>query len=297
MRSPTNYDRSVKEHNTTPLRGRDDVELVEADLVDIAIDELLDGCDGVFHLAAQPGFAAVSVRASPGAHAITSSQPSGSSRRRRGWGTGGLGLVVDLREHGALSDARGRAACADLALRGDEADVRAHRPRLYGFRRSRCIGDAVLHGLRSASTTRHGVHPDRDRPRCRGHVPGVRHRGAVPRRDLCRDAVSATIAAMERGVPGPADNVGGGSETSRARRSRSFEVLSGRALDVVVEPMATGDVRRAAADTSAAYAELDWAPQVSLEDGLRAQLDRVMRVERGDTVASADPHRAPVAER
>ena len=117
MRSPTNYDRSVKEHNTTPLRGRDDVELVEADLVDNAIDELLDGCDGVFHLAAQPGFAAVSVRASPGAHAITSSQPSGSSRRRRGWGTGGLGLVVDLREHGALSDARGRAACADLALK------------------------------------------------------------------------------------------------------------------------------------------------------------------------------------
>ena len=102
---------------------------------------------------------------------------------------------------------------------------------------------------------------------------------------------------MERGVPGPADNVGGGSETSPARRSRSFEVLSGRALDVVVEPMATGDVRRAAADTSAAYAELDWAPQVSLEDGLRAQLDRVMGVERGDTVASADPHRAPVAER
>lgn len=103
------------------------------------------------------------------------------------------------------------------------------------------------------------------------------------------DAVAATIAAMERGVPGAAYNIGGGSETSLRDAIAMFEGFSGRTLNVVSEPVATGDVRRTAADTSAASADLDWAPQVAIEDGIRAQLAWVMA---GDgTAAPSDAHR------
>ncbi len=77
---------------------------------------------------------------------------------------------------------------------------------------------------------------------------------------------------MDRGVSGAVYNVGGGSETSLAEAIRIAERLSGRRLDVRFDPVATGDVRRTAADTSRARTELEWEPRVAIEDGLRAHL-------------------------
>jgi nucleoside-diphosphate-sugar epimerase len=101
------------------------------------------------------------------------------------------------------------------------------------------------------------------------------------------DAVAATIAAMGGGVRGAAYNVGGGSETSLLDVIAICEQLSGRPLKVGFEEAAAGDVRRTAADTSAAAADLHWAPQMSLEEGLASQLRWAgLEVE----------HSAPVAE-
>jgi nucleoside-diphosphate-sugar epimerase len=86
------------------------------------------------------------------------------------------------------------------------------------------------------------------------------------------DAVAATIAAMDRGGRGAAYNVGGGSETSLRDAIAICERLSGRPLTVELEQAAAGDVRRTAADTSAAAADLDWEPLMSLEEGLASQL-------------------------
>ena len=49
------------------------------------------------------------------------------------------------------------------------------------------------------------------------------------------------------------------------------ERVSGQTLQVRFLPVATGDVRRTAADVTHIRSELGWEPQVSLEDGLRAQ--------------------------
>ncbi len=59
--------------------------------------------------------------------------------------------------------------------------------------------------------------------------------------------------------PGVRGSFGGGSETSLRDAIAMFEGFSGRTLDIVSAPVATGDVRRTAADTSAASADLDWA--------------------------------------
>jgi nucleoside-diphosphate-sugar epimerase len=84
------------------------------------------------------------------------------------------------------------------------------------------------------------------------------------------DAVSATIAAMERAPRGATYNVGGGAETSMREAIELLEQISGRKLDLVVGAPSTGDVKRTSPDTSRIRADLGWQPQVALEDGLAA---------------------------
>ena len=70
------------------------------------------------------------------------------------------------------------------------------------------------------------------------------------------DAVAATILAAERGTPGRAYNIGGGSRVSVNDVLQIVERISGRRLDVRREPAQKGDMRDTYADTSRARAEL-----------------------------------------
>lgn len=85
------------------------------------------------------------------------------------------------------------------------------------------------------------------------------------------DAVAATIAAGERGVPGRAYNIGGGSRVSVNRVLEIIERLVGHPLNVAREAAQKGDVRDTYADTSLARTDLGFAPKVSLEQGLEAE--------------------------
>jgi UDP-glucuronate 4-epimerase len=87
------------------------------------------------------------------------------------------------------------------------------------------------------------------------------------------DIVSATVAAMERGSG--TYNVGGGTEASLLETIAVLEGFAGRRLEIREQPAAPGDQRRTSADTSRIRAELGWTPQVSLEEGLRAQWEWV----------------------
>jgi nucleoside-diphosphate-sugar epimerase len=83
------------------------------------------------------------------------------------------------------------------------------------------------------------------------------------------DVVDATIAALDgTGTY----NVGGALEASMNESIVLFESVSGRTLDVArhEEPVA-GDQRRTKADTTRIRDELGWQPCVSLEAGIRAQ--------------------------
>jgi len=82
------------------------------------------------------------------------------------------------------------------------------------------------------------------------------------------DAVSATIAAGERGVPGRAYNVGGGSRVSLNDVLEVIGQVTGRAVRVERGPEQKGDMRDTYADTSLARADLGFRPTVQLADGL-----------------------------
>ncbi len=85
------------------------------------------------------------------------------------------------------------------------------------------------------------------------------------------DGVNATITAMERAPGGAVYNVGGGSEATMRDAIDTLEQVAGRQLEVVSLPAAKGDVRRTAPATERIARDLRWQATTSLEDGLSAQ--------------------------
>jgi nucleoside-diphosphate-sugar epimerase len=85
------------------------------------------------------------------------------------------------------------------------------------------------------------------------------------------DAVDATIAAMERAPAGATYNVGGGEEVSVLAALETLAGVAGRRLEVVRSAKREGDARRTAADTSRIRADLEWEPRTSFAEGLAAQ--------------------------
>jgi UDP-glucuronate 4-epimerase len=84
-----------------------------------------------------------------------------------------------------------------------------------------------------------------------------------------RDTVDATVAVMERAPAGAVYNVGGGDEASMLEAIAMLEELSGRVLEVRHVDAAKGDVRRTKADVTRIREATGWEPQTSLRDGLQ----------------------------
>ncbi|MBV9803208.1 MAG: NAD-dependent epimerase/dehydratase family protein [Solirubrobacterales bacterium] len=98
------------------------------------------------------------------------------------------------------------------------------------------------------------------------------------------DAVAGTLAAAERGIPGRAYNLGGGSRVSMREVIEVIDELAGP-LRVRYAERQRGDARDTAADISRAREELGFTPRHNLRAGLRAQLDWQRAAREAVTVA------------
>ena len=87
------------------------------------------------------------------------------------------------------------------------------------------------------------------------------------------DAVGATIAAGENGRAGNIYNIAGGCYGSVLEVIDIIEGLIGRPLQREYLDAVPGDPRRTGADIASAQHDLEYEPSVSLEEGLRRQLD------------------------
>jgi len=261
------YERSRKERNAAGI------EVLEADLAETPLEPLLDGADGVFHLAGQPG-----VRASWG--------DDFELYVRRN-------VLVTQRIFEAAAAAGVRVVFASSSsVYGDAEqyptpETVAPQPiSPYGITKLACehlaVANARAGGLDAVVLRYFTVYGPRQRPDMaftallEALARGDRFRlfgdGSAARSfTYVGDAVDATIAAMERGRAGEIYNVGGGDEVTMNEAVELAERISGRTLDVERAAAAAGDVRRTKADVSKAAAELDWSPQTALEPGMRAQ--------------------------
>ena len=104
--------------------------------------------------------------------------------------------------------------------------------------------------------------------------PLLVHDSGSQTRSLCYVADTATglIAAMERGRPGEAYNIGRAEEISVLEFAKLVVRQTGSAAPVRLVPGRPQDIQRRCPDTAKADRELGWSPGVSLTDGLTATI-------------------------
>ena len=256
------YDPALKEENA---RGFDVSRL------DLAEDELaLDGFDGLFHLAGQPGVRSFGtvfdeyVRRN-----VLASQRVFESAARAGV------RVVFASSSSVYGDAEAYPTVEDAPpspLSPYGVTKLACEHLVHAYAKSFALDAVVLRYFT--------VYGPRQRPdMALARVVDALARGAtfelygdgLQSRSFTYvgDVVSATVAAMA----GPARlyNVGGGEEASMRDAIATLERVSGRRLELAEKPAAAGDVRRTSADTRRIERDLAWRATTALEDGLRAQ--------------------------
>jgi UDP-glucuronate 4-epimerase len=258
------YDPALKEENAAGL------DVLRLDLAEENLP--LDGVDGVFHLAGQPG--------------VRSFGDVFDDYVRRN-------LVATRRVFEACARAGVRVVFASSSsVYGDaeayptaeETEPRPISP--YGITKAGCEHLARAYGrafgLDAVVLRYFTFYGPRQRPDmafarvvdalARGSAFELYGDGLQSRAfTYVADGVEATVAAMDAAPTGAIYNVGGGAEATMRDAISTLERVSGRTLELVERPAAKGDVRRTAPDTGRIERELGWHARTSLADGLRAQ--------------------------
>ena len=268
------YPRAMKEANLAVNADRPGFRFVETAIQDADFGPLLDGVTHVFHLAAQAGV-------------------------RKSWGrdfqiytTNNIDATQILLEACVGRGLQKVVYASSSSVYGDEAAIPMREDQLprpvspYGVTKlaaeQLCHLYALNHGVPATSLRYFTVYGPRQRPDMAfrkfftaaiAGEPITVYGDGLQTRDFTfvGDAVTATAAAGERGVPGRAYNIGGGSRVSLNDVLAIIEGIVGRPLDLRKEPAQKGDMRDTYADTSLARADLGFAPAVSLAEGLEAE--------------------------
>ncbi len=258
------YDPALKAENAAGL---------PVERLDIGEDALdLDGLDGVFHLAGQPGVASFG-----GVFPVYVRQNVIAGQRLfEAAASAGVRVVL----------ASSSSVYGDAAAYPTPEDAVPAPLSPYGITKLACEHLARAYasefGLDAVIVRYFTIYGPRQRPdmaftkmvSCivEGRPFELYGDGAQSRSfTFVDDAVEATIAAMERGASGSTLNVGGGTEVSMLEAIEVLGRIAKRRLEVVRMPRREGDAVRTAADTTRIRAALGWEPTTPFEDGLAAQ--------------------------
>jgi len=268
------YPRPIKEANLEVNRARTGFSFLEVRLQEADLPAILDGATHVFHLAAQAG-----VRKSWGSDfgIYTSNNVDASQQLLEACGDRPLHRFVYASSSSVYGDN------VPIPMRED-ALPQPVSP--YGVTKlaaeQLCHLYHVNHGVPTTSLRYFTVYGPRQRPDMafnrfiRASLDGrpvTLYGDGEQTRDFTfvADAVAATMAAGDRGVPGRAYNVGGGSRVSMNQVVEIIGRVAGRPLEVRREPAQKGDMRDTYADTTLARADLGFVPSVTLEQGIEAE--------------------------
>ena len=270
------YPREIKERNLDLLRGSERFSLIETPLQELDLKPILERMDAVFHLAAQAG-----VRASWGEEFSIYTENNIRATQR-------------LLEAAVGVSLRSFVYASSSSVYGDGVplpmpeEIPLHPVSPYGV--SKLAAEMLCHlyfvnySLPVVSVRYFTVYGPRQRPDMAFHrmlrsilqeKPFSLFGDGRQTRDFTfiTDAVSATLAAAEKGRPGRVYNIGGGSRVSMLEVIEVIESLTGSKLHLVREPAQKGDMRDTYADTTAAQEELAHRPSVGLREGLAEEWD------------------------
>ena len=268
------YRRALKERNLDENLRRERFQFIEAWIQEADLDRLLDGVTHVFHLAAQAGV-------------------------RKSWGKDFKTYTVNnvdatqmLLEACVNRPLTKFVHASSSSVYGDRASIPMREDALpqpvspYGV--TKLAAEQLGHlyqmnfGVPTVAMRYFTVYGPRQRPDMafnkfiRAAIkdePITLYSDGEQTRDFTyvADAVAATMAAGDRGVPGTAYNIGGGSRVSMNHVVRIIEKVVGCPLKIVREDAQKGDMRDTYADTSLARRDLGFSPTVSLEEGIQEE--------------------------
>ena len=286
-----NYPAAQKLSNLARARDHERFELHAVDLATAGLGSILEGCDVVFHLAAEPG-----VRSSWGSRFERFVHNNVEATQR---------LLEALRAapgtrvvYASSSSIYGES---ERLPTPEDAPPRPLSP--YGV--TKLAGEQLCrvyhlnHGVETVALRFFTVYGPRQRPDMafRRFCEAAASRGSIElfgdgrqSRDFTyvADVVGALRAAgSAEGAAGRAYNIGGGSPVSLNAALEQLAAIAGRPLDVSRTERESGDVLNTAADTGRARAELGFAPVTTLAAGLRAEFEWVLaRTERRPRLAA-----------
>jgi nucleoside-diphosphate-sugar epimerase len=258
------YDPALKEENASGL------PVARIDLAEDALE--LDGLDGVFHLAGQPGVASFG-----GVFPVYVRRNVVASQRLFEVAAAATTRVV----FASSSSIYGDAAAYPTP---EETPPRPLSP--YGITKLACehLAGAYGHefGLDVVTVRYFTIYGPRQRPDmaftkmvsclAEGRAFELYGDGSQSRSfTYVDDAVDATIGAMELAPRLATYNVAGRTEVSMLETLETLGRVAGRRLEVVRRPRREGDAARTAADTTRIRDDLGWQPRTSFEEGLAAQ--------------------------
>jgi nucleoside-diphosphate-sugar epimerase len=274
---------SGRRENLAPME--DKVEVIEGDVRDAPqLDYRMAGCDVVFHEAA-----VVSVP-----YSVEHPQETHDVNIQ-----GTLNVLMAAKRHGVR---RVVFACS-AAVYGEDPELpkkESMRPlpiSPYGV--EKIAGEmylqtwAALYGVETVSLRYFNVFGPRQDPRSpysgvisifvsralEGQTPTVFGDGSQSRDFVyVGNVVDANLrAATAPGVSGRAYNIGCGQRTTLLELLGMLGKIVGRDLTPTHGPVRAGDIKDSFADISLARAELGYAPEVGVEEGLRRLIDHVRK--------------------
>ena len=272
-----NYSRSRKEANLKSLQNFDNFDFKEVDLISKDILPILDGIDGIFHLAGHPSV-------------------------HNSWGTdfqlyAERNLVLTQHLLRAAVDAAipkfinsSSSSIYGRVSSTPTLEINEKRPiSPYGVTKLAAENLVSLFasefGLNTVSLRYFTVYGPRQRPDMAFHKiinAGISgdafplHGDGSQIRDFTYvdDVVNANILAATTSVPpGTNMNIGGGSPISMGAAIRIIEEIMGVRINIEESPLGPGNPLVTSANCELASQLISWKPKVNIYEGLRKQIE------------------------
>ncbi|HQV05062.1 NAD-dependent epimerase/dehydratase family protein [Novosphingobium sp.] len=276
------YSRETKERNIRDIGKSARLHFIEADLNELDLISLLDGVDGIYHQAGQPG-----VRKSWGSTFDSYLDDNVKATQR---------LLEASRSHPEL---KRLVYASSSSIYGDAIEYPTSERSLpspfspYGVTKlaaeNLCSLYAANYGVPTVSLRYFTVYGPRQRPdmafskfitsAIAGQSISIYGDGEQVRDfTYIDDVVGANIAAMESDVlPGSIYNICGGSACTVNEVLEIIANLSANDLEIEYIDRVAGDVRQTGGTNKRAQRELNWSPKVDLAAGIATHFESIAR--------------------
>ena len=270
------YPRFIKESNIADLKREENFEFIEASLLEVNLEKLLEGIDGVFHQSAQAG-----VRASWG-------------QNFKIYTDNNILATQKLLEACRQSRVKKFVYASSSSVYGDTKDLPMRESSLpcpvspYGVSKLAAEHLCWLYyknfGVPAVSLRYFTVYGARQRPDMAFHrffrwalegKPLEVYGDGRQSRDFTHvdDIVEANWLAFQKGISGEVYNIGGGSRITLNKVIDLIRVITHLDCEARYEGVQKGDVRHTSADTTKAKTALGYKPRVSIQQGLKEEYE------------------------